>query len=187
MGEGLRTNHHGDGQSGARAVYTIGHSNHTLDRFLGLLREHGIEVVADIRSQPYSRYVPHFNQKELERVLRRSGIEYLYLGKELGGRPKEREFYDADGKVNYSRIARSRVFQQGLACVIEELSKHRVALMCGEEDPTMCHRRLLVGHELIRLGIMVYHIRGDGRVEAEAQLGVEEPVDDHKPRQLSLF
>ncbi|AEG16704.1 hypothetical protein Desku_3214 [Desulfofundulus kuznetsovii DSM 6115] len=174
-------------QTKERVVYTIGHSNHTLSHFLGLLWKYGIEVVADIRSQPYSRYVPHFNQKKLERVLTRSGIKYLYLGKELGGRPKEPEFYDEGGIVNYSRMAESEPFQRGMACLIEELSKYRVTLMCGEEDPTMCHRRLLVGRALAGQGITVYHIRGDGQLETEAQLKAEKKVEGRKFQQLSLF
>lgn len=185
--EGMETGNSVQEQRKERTIYTIGHSNHTLDHFLNLLRKHGIEVVVDVRSQPYSHYVPHFNQEKLKQVLPQNGVRYLYLGKELGGRPRGAEFYDEDGKVNYSRLAESEPFKQGIARLIQELPRSRVALMCGEENPTMCHRRLLVGRALAAQGITVYHIRGDGRIETDDQLEAEKKVEDCKVQQLLLL
>ena len=84
------------------AVYTIGHSNHSEQHFLDLLTKHGIQVLADVRSQPFSKYTPHFNREYLQGTLRDCRMKYLFMGDQLGGRPEGDEFYDA--KVTYSTI-----------------------------------------------------------------------------------
>ena len=73
-------------------IFTIGHSNHAINDFLNLLRQHKIQVLIDIRSQPYSRYVPQFNRKELEAAIKRAGIKYLFLGRSWEEDPKEKSF-----------------------------------------------------------------------------------------------
>ena len=96
-------------------LYSIGHSNHPLETFLQLLKAHAIEVLADVRSQPHSRYAPQFNQEALRRAVTQAGLRYPYLGKELGGRPAQQEFYDATGHVLYAKVAQSEAFQQASA------------------------------------------------------------------------
>lgn len=152
------------------SVFTVGHSNVPLADFVALLGRHAVEVVVDVRSAPYSRYVPHFNRPALEPALRAAGIEYQYLGQELGGRPADRGFYDADGHVRYDAIAATPRFLDGIERVLAGLLKRRVALMCNEENPAECHRRLLVGRVLAGRGVTVQHIRGDGRVQPESEL-----------------
>jgi uncharacterized protein (DUF488 family) len=152
-----------------RSVYTIGHSNHSAEKFTDLLKRHGIEILVDARSQPYSRHAPHFNARTIERVLSGNGISYLFLGRELGGRPEGEEYYDAEGLVDYALLERSRPFLDGMRRLEMEIENRRVALLCSEEDPTGCHRRLLVGHALEGRGIPVLHIRGDGGVQAEGE------------------
>ena len=165
-------------------VLTIGHSNHPLELFLGLLQEHQVEVVADTRSQPYSKYSPQYDQDALQAALGAAGIRYLYFGRELGGRPTGLEFYDGDGRVLYDRLAASPVFQEGLERLETSLRVFRVALACSEENPAVCHRRLLIGRVLGERGFDVQHIRADGRLQTEAELAREESGDDS---QLSLF
>lgn len=80
-------------------IWSVGHSNHDMSRFLELVRGAGVEVVADVRSQPFSRFNPQFSRHELWAALRRAGLDYVFLGEELGGRPLEEELYDADGRV----------------------------------------------------------------------------------------
>ncbi len=164
------------GASERRIVFTIGHSNHSAEKFVGLLKEHGIEVVADVRSQPYSRHAPHFNAKYIEAVLLENGIGRLFLGSELGGRPKTEEFYDEDGRVDYARIERSRPFFDGIQQLERGIQHRRIALLCSEEDPGGCHRRLLIGRVLIERGISIRHIRGDGSVQTEGETSDGQPV-----------
>jgi uncharacterized protein (DUF488 family) len=162
--------------SGRESVFTIGHSNHSAQKFVGLLKEHGIEVLVDTRSRPYSRHAPRFNAKDIEAILSGNGIEYLFLGLELGGRPEGEEFYDAEGRVNYALIEKSRPFLDGIHRLEKEIQARRVALLCSEEDPAGCHRRLLVGRVLSERRISVRHIRGDGSVQAEGEAAGYQPL-----------
>jgi uncharacterized protein (DUF488 family) len=155
-------------------IFTIGHSNHSLETFIDLLKSHKIDVLVDARSKPFSRFLPQFNKVELEKSVKAGGIKHLFLGKELGGRPESSEFYDAEGFVLYSRIAESPLFLEGIERLITGITTYRVALMCGEENPANCHRRLLVGRVLAKRGVSVRHIRGDGTVQDEDELAQEE-------------
>ena len=140
------------------------------------MKEHGIEVLVDARSRPYSRYAPHFNARDIEATLLDDGIEYLFLGLELGGRPEGEEFYDAEGRVNYALVERSQRFLDGIHKLEKEIRSRRVALLCSEEDPAGCHRRLLVGWVLVERGITVRHIRGDGSVQTEGEATGYQPA-----------
>jgi uncharacterized protein (DUF488 family) len=152
-----------------RHLFTIGHSNHPLEKFIELLRRHGVEVVVDTRSQPYSRHAPHFNRDALRTALAGAGIRYSFLGEELGGRPRGEEYYDAEGHVRYDRVAGADFFQSGIARVKRGAAKYRLALLCAEENPEGCHRRLLIARVLSAHGFTVDHIRGDGRLERERE------------------
>ncbi len=162
--------------SGQVSVYTIGHSNHSTEKFVGLLKGHGIEILVDTRSRPYSRHAPHFNGKDIEATLSGDGIWYLFLGRELGGRPQGKEFYDAQGRVDYALVKSSRPFLDGIHRLEKEIRNRRVALLCSEEDPTRCHRRLLVGRLLGERGVTVRHIRGDGSVQTEGEAVGDQPA-----------
>jgi uncharacterized protein (DUF488 family) len=140
------------------------------------LKGHGIEVLVDTRSRPYSRHAPHFNIGGIEATLSGDGIRYLFLGRELGGWPEGEEFYDAEGRVDYALVERSQPFLDGIHRLKTEIPTRRVALLCSEEDPAGCHRRLLVGRALIERGIAVRHIRGDGSVQTEGEAAGGQPV-----------
>jgi uncharacterized protein (DUF488 family) len=155
-------------------LFTIGHSNVALDDFLSLLRQHGIQAVADVRTVPRSRYVPHFNAGQLRDALARCGIGYLPAGRELGGRPEGLGFYDAQGHVLYGRLAASPGFQQGIDRVLASAQTQRIALLCSEEDPARCHRHLLIGRVLGKRGVAVAHIRRGGRIDTESDLAARE-------------
>jgi uncharacterized protein (DUF488 family) len=163
---------------------TIGHSNHTVEFFLGLLKAHAVQVVVDARSQPYSRYASQFDLEALKTALQEVGIRYLYLGRELGGRPDGAEYYDEEGHVLYDRVAATGQFREGISRLERGIREHNVALLCAEENPAACHRRLLVGRVLLERGIRVAHIRGDGRIQTEQEVAAESNPD---PNQLSLF
>lgn len=141
---------------------------------MALLTMHRIEVLVDVRSQPYSKYVPQFNKRQIESVLAIQGIKYLFLGRELGGRPLAPEHYDSDGRVLFTRIAETQVFLDGMSRLKNGIEKYRVALMCSEEEPSECHRHLLLGRVLAKEGISVWHIRGDGSVQNEEDLARQE-------------
>ena len=158
------------------SIFTIGHSNRGFSEFLGVLTAHGVEVVADVRSYPASRYAPQFNRKNLASALHANGIAYQFMGAELGGRPKEDEFYDSEGRVLYGKLAQSQRFRDGLERLEATLLESRVAIMCSEENPASCHRRLLVGQALKERGVEALHLRADGSAQANDDLGGRAPT-----------
>jgi len=168
-------------------VYTVGHSNHSWETFAGLLREHRIDVLVDIRSAPHSRYAPQFEYESLKDKLKESGVKYLFLGKELGGRPNDPAYYDTKGRALYGHMKADRAFETGIERLERGMAGFRVVLMCGEEDPAHCHRRLLVGRVLAERGHELLHIRSDGSLQADAQVSAEsgKPLVEEQPALFS--
>lgn len=166
------------------SVYTIGHSNHAMETFLDLLRNQSIEVLIDTRSSPFSRYAPQFNKDSLKLAVEDAGMKYGFFGRHLGGRPDDESLYDEDGRVVYSEVAKTFLFNDGLERLILGMAKFRVALLCSEENPSICHRRLLVSRVLYEQGFVVYHIRGSGAVQSETDMRREEA---EQSTQLGLF
>ena len=107
-------------------VFTIGHSTHPQERFIALLRQHGITALCDVRSKPYSRMNPQFNREELNEVLLAQGIEYRFLGKELGARSDDPNCYE-NGKVQYDRLAETELFKYGLKRVLRGMRPRLIA------------------------------------------------------------
>jgi uncharacterized protein (DUF488 family) len=146
------------------SLYSVGHSNHELGDFLGLLGRAGITTLADVRSQPYSRRHPQYNRPDLEAALAEAGIAYIFLGHALGGRPDDPDVYDAEGRVDYELVRKTNVFQQGLKELLAARGKKTV-LFCAEEDPLDCHRGLMIAPALLEIGEATCHLRGDGSQE----------------------
>jgi uncharacterized protein (DUF488 family) len=163
-------------------IWTIGHSNHTFERFVELLSTERIEFVVDVRSYPCSRFAEQFNRERLEVALRAADTRYLFMGEELGGRPSREDHYDEQGRALYDRMAEQPAFQLAAQRLISGCQRHRMVLMCSEAEPRDCHRRLLVGKVLTDHGVKLRHILSSGRVliEDTVTLKTEDP-------QVSLF
>ncbi len=168
-------------------VYTIGHSNHSPEAFLALLRKHAVDEVVDVRSSPASRYYPQFNHGVLSDALERAGIDYVFLGGELGGRPADRSCYDEEGRVSYARLADTDLFDDGIGRVVRAADERRVVVMCSEKDPQDCHRALLIAVALEGHGVVVEHILADGSIEKHDET-VNRLLDRFKlPRSGDMF
>jgi uncharacterized protein (DUF488 family) len=155
-------------------LFTIGHSNHTQDKFLDLLIKTKIQVIVDVRSNPNSQWATFANRDKLADILKPYNIQYLYLGAQLGGHPSDPESYDAQtGKAEYRIMKTKASFKLGIQRLMERLKKYKVCIMCAEEDPTACHRNLLIGESLKQEGVLIYHIRGDGRIQTDEDLWKE--------------
>lgn len=151
-------------------LWSLGHSNITIDEFIDLVRSRDIDVIADVRSMPFSKYTPHFNQELLKKSLEAAGIRYRFMGDSLGGRPPEPEMYDEEGHVLYSKLAKNYRFKAGLEQLCIDSEKYRIAMMCSEESPQKCHRRLLISRVLIDQGVETRHIRGDKSIQKDSEL-----------------
>jgi len=176
-------------------LFTIGHSNLSIEAFISLLQRHEITAVADVRSHPYSRYLPHFNQSALKVALLSSGIQYVFLGLELGARPADPNCY-VDGKALYEKIAATELFSQGINRLFKGLEKSKISLMCAEQDPIDCHRTILVCQHLREKGVKINHILKTGDLETHNHLenrllilhGLNySELTKSIPKQLSLF
>jgi uncharacterized protein (DUF488 family) len=163
-----RTKAAADAGGAANPIYTVGHSNHNIERFLALLRGARVTLVVDVRTLPASRRFPQFHRAALTAALSDAGIGYLWLGDALGGRPQK-----ADGSApaaDYEQMASQPQFARGLARVLELSGKQFPALMCAEREPLDCHRVVLVGRHLARQGAELRHILADGNIEPHAAL-----------------
>ncbi len=150
-------------------IYKIGHSNYDINKFIGLLLHNDVNAVADVRSSPYSKWVPQYSREALKATLLANGIAYTFLGKEFGARSDNPNCY-VNGRVQYSRLAEEPAFEIGVARLREGVKKFRIALMCAEKDPIDCHRAILVARELDERGFMIRHILPSGECETQRQL-----------------
>ena len=151
-------------------IYTIGHSNHSWDTFYPLLRDNAIELVVDTRTNPVSRFAPFSNRRTLTDLLEGAGIDYEFAGGPLGGKPRDRSMYDAKGKPDYRKMRSTEEFGEAIDRLVGMASRRRTALLCSEEDPSSCHRVLLLCPALEAQGCVPRHIRSDGRVQGTGQL-----------------
>jgi uncharacterized protein (DUF488 family) len=149
------------------SVLTVGHSTLTYEQFLTLVRSAGVTAIADVRTAPFSRHFPHFNRGTLQDELKADGIAYVFLGEELGGRPKENSYF-RDGIANYEEMAKAPSFALGLKRLKDGAERYRIALMCSEHNPLDCHRCLLVGRALKEQGVSVEHIMSNGELRSQA-------------------
>ena len=173
-------------------LYTVGHSTLEIDDFLALLKENYIQVLVDVRSQPYSRFNPQYNRESFKHAMAYANIEYIFAGEYLGGRPTDPTCYKdgvvPDGKadylklVDYAEVMKRDWYQRSIQRLLEIASERQTVIMCSEEDPMSCHRHRLITQTLLNQGIPVWHIRSDGRVEEAKPL-----PQKTESQQLSLF
>ena len=147
-----------------------------------------------MRSHPYSRYLPHFNQRELKAEFQANGINYVFLGKELGARPENLSCY-VQGKAVYEKIAATEAFKTGIQRILKGAENYKIALMCAEKDPLTCHRSILVCQHLRHFDLNINHILKNGELESHqhleermlAKTGLTEVSNAQTVQQLSLF
>lgn len=178
-------------------LFTIGHSNHSLEQLVGLLEANNIARLVDVRSAPYSRYNPQFNKENLESALTDQLIEYVYAGNYLGGRPTDPTCYKnkqlpAEGadylhEVDYLEVMKRKWFLKGIGRLLELADEQTTAIMCSEEDPAQCHRHHLIAKYLLaeHPEVEVRHIRGDGTVFGAKSL--LSAINNQSAEQLKLF
>lgn len=188
-------------------LYTIGHSNLSLVDFLARLYAHNITTLIDVRSKPYSRYVPHFNKNALEWAISETEITYRYAGAYLGGLPSDPSQLTPDGRADYAKIKASEAYVKGIVRLLNLLAQNqnggagRVAIMCAEADPRRCHRHKLIARSLIdptfsvlegQINLNLQHINAMGELDdpltpQDFAAHSDSDPDPDAPQQLSLF
>jgi uncharacterized protein (DUF488 family) len=133
----------------ANTLYSIGHGNRSVEELIFLLKEYGIQYLIDVRTSPFSKFNPHFNQSSLKFSVEKEGVKYVFMGDVLGGRPDDLTCYDNKGKVDYQAIKTKEFFKQGIERIRIAYEKNiKVALICSESKPQECHRSKLIGEAL---------------------------------------
>ncbi len=170
--------------SGYRTIYTIGHSNRSLEEFVELLVENEIELLADVRTVPRSRHNPQFNKENLSRSLPRHGIEYMHLAS-LGGlrshkksdAPSHNTAWENASFRNYADYAETEPFREGLAELSTRARKKRTCYMCAEAVWWRCHRRIITDY-MLNAGWKVLHIMAPGKVTEAEMNEMARPQND---------
>jgi uncharacterized protein (DUF488 family) len=169
-----------------KPLYTIGHGSRKPEDLLALLKEYNIKYLVDARTYPYSRYHPQFNKNELKYFLEQNGIKYVFMGDEIGGRPKNASCYDKEGKLNYEILRTKDFFKGGIERLKTAYNKNlTLAIMCSEKNPCECHRARLIGQVLAAENIILQHIDEKGRIKD--QLTVINEINNNGPTQIGLF
>lgn len=152
-------------------IYTVGHSSHSIEVFLELLKTFSVNCLIDVRSIAASSYNPQYNEEPLSSFLKVNGIAYLHFAKEFGARHADPDLLDDEGKVNFELVRKSWNFKNGIERLWKGLDKgYRMALMCSEGDPFDCHRFSMISIALEKDGFEVKHILKDKTLKTTAQL-----------------
>lgn len=168
-----------------KPLYTIGHGSRKIDDFLKILKDFNIEYLLDIRSQPYSKFNPQYNQTDLKFFLELNGITYVFMGDTIGGRPTDRSCYDEEGKVDYEIVKTKDFFIQGVSRLKTVYEKEiNAVIMCSESKPCECHRSKLIGRVLQSNKVVLKHIDEKGKLKD--QTTVINELNKGKP-EINLF
>jgi len=152
-------------------LYTVGHSSHHIDYFLELLKTYSITCLIDVRSVAASSYNPQYNKDQLADFLKKNGITYLHFAEEFGARHTDSDLLDEEGKVDFEKIRKSRLFKNGVERLWSGLEKgFKIGLMCSEGEPFDCHRFSMISPALEKDGFEVKHILKDKTVKSNAEL-----------------
>ena len=141
---------------------TVGHGDLGYADVERSLLRHGVTMIVDVRSAPYSRHAPDFSKRVIEELTAVAGISYRWMGDRLGGLPTADETPAADGGRDWHQVARTPAFDAALDELATLARGGRVAILCSELNPARCHRGLHLAPELERRGFEIHHIAADG-------------------------
>lgn len=154
-------------------IFTIGHGTRPINELLDLLKKYGIDYLADVRTQPYSKFNPQYNRESLYRSLNHQNIKYIYMGDALGGRPQDPSCHDATGRVDYHLVRQQDFFKKGIGRLMSAYRQElKVVLLCSERKPELCHRSKLIGRALSEENIPVQHIDENGELKTQKDIDI---------------
>lgn len=152
-------------------IYTIGHGNRKIEDFLSILKSLDIQYLIDVRSQPYSKFNPHFNQNLLKFSIEEKGINYVFMGDAIGGRPSDKSCYDDEGRIDYEVVKTKQFFLNGIDRLKTAYNKNiSIVIMCSESNPCECHRSKLIGRVLFNDKIHLKHIDEKGKLKTQTDV-----------------
>lgn len=152
-------------------VFTIGHSNYSIERLIDMLRYYNINCVVDIRGIPYSKYNIQFDKETIKYTLTKEGFIYIYMAQEFAANRENKVSYNKEGYSDFEKVIYEEDFINGIERLKKGVTKgYRIALLGAMQDPIRCHRSILVGRELLNHGFVVKHILDDYSIASQKQL-----------------
>jgi uncharacterized protein (DUF488 family) len=152
-------------------VFSIGYGSRSVDEILRITKDLGMPHLVDVRSSPYSKFAPLFNREPLKKACDKVGLSYVFMGDQLGGKPKSNHCYNEDGRVNYNMLEIEPYFLEGMERLDKALAKGLdLMLMCSELRPEQCHRSKLIGKSLLNRGVAVKHFDESGKIVQQEEV-----------------
>lgn len=154
-------------------IYTLGHSNYTMERLIEMLRHFNINCVVDIRGTPYSKYNVQFDKAAIKESLTKAGFIYIYMAKELAAKRENKTSYNKEGYAEFNKVIEEEEFKRGIERLKIGCKKgYRIVLLGAMQEPIRCHRAILVGRALREAGFEVKHILDDYSLASQEQIEV---------------
>lgn len=172
-----------------KILLSIGHSQHAVDFFIRLLREHNVNYILDVRSTPYSQFAAEYNRENIKAVLKKNNVAYTFMGNYFGARPSDNSLYSPNGYLDFEKVVNCLNFKKAFTSVEKGVEQgYRIAFMCTEKDPIECHRAILVTNAFYKAGYSIEHIMPDSTIQTQEDIN-ERLLDMYYPdrNQLSLF
>lgn len=167
-------------------IYTIGHSNYSMEKLIQMLRYYNIDTVVDIRGTPYSKYNVHFDKERIKYSLTKAGFIYIYMAKELAAKRINKISYNEEGYSDFEKVVQEEDFIKGIERLKDGCNKgYRIALLGAMQDPIRCHRSILVGRALKEAGFNVMHILDDLSIKNQDYID-ERVLDKYFPDRSQL-
>jgi uncharacterized protein (DUF488 family) len=170
-------------------LFTVGYTSFTLPQMLEVISDYGIDVVVDVRSNPFSAHYPDYNKNIFESVLRKHKISYHNYAEEFGAQQTDIKYYSKDGYLDFELFAKSEPFLKGFARIDESVkSGDSVMLMCAEKDPAQCHRAVMISKVFANNGYDVKHLLQDGTIKSQSDIETQ-LLDKYFPNRMqqSIF
>ncbi len=143
-------------------IYTLGHSNYSIERLMDMLKYYNINCVVDIRGTPYSKYNVWFDKEAIAYTLKKNGFTYIYMGEEFAAKRIRKVSYNKEGYSDFDKVVLEEEFLRGIERLKKGIEKgYKIVLLGAMQDPIRCHRGILVGRELEKHGFKVNHILDD--------------------------
>lgn len=152
-------------------IYTIGHSNYSMERLIEMLKYFRINCIVDIRGTPYSKYNVQFDKETIKYTLTKAGFVYIYMAKELAAKRINKQSYNNEGYSDFEKVVYEDDFINGIKRLKVGCEKgYKIVLLGAMQDPIRCHRSILVGRALRKEGFNVKHILDDYSIASQEQI-----------------
>ena len=152
-------------------IYTIGHSNYSVEKLIDMLKFYDINCVVDIRGTPYSKYNIQFDKETIKYTLTHSGFIYIYMAKELAAKRINKQSYNSEGYSDFEKVIHEDDFINGIKRLKVGCEKgYKIALLGAMQEPIRCHRSILVGRALRDYAFNVKHILDDYSIASQEDI-----------------